>query len=58
VIDADDLPPDPDPDDVPEDLRLLHTLDHGVVTVLCHDGASHDGLALTPSLFAHARRLE
>ena len=51
-----ELPPDPDWDDVPEELVLLSGLDHGQVTVLCEDGVSQDVLVVVPSLFA--RRLE
>ena len=58
VTDSDELPRDPDWDDVPEELRLLAGLDHGVVAVLCEDGVSQDTLVVVPALFAHARRLE
>ena len=57
MTDIDDLPLDPDWDDVDDDLRILRGLDHGVVTVLCEDGVSHDALVIVPGLFAHARRL-
>lgn len=55
--DPDDLPVDPDLDDVDDDLRILHGRDRGVVRVLCEDGVSHDALVIVPGLFAHARRL-
>jgi hypothetical protein len=56
VIDLDDLPPDPDWDDVPGDLRILAGLADPVV-LTCEDGVSRDRLVVVPSLHAHARRL-
>ena len=53
---GDDLPVDPDWDDVPEELRLLAGLGNPV-TVICEDGVSQDALVIAPGLFAHARRL-
>lgn len=55
---TDDLPRDPDWDDVPEELVLLSELHHGRVKVVCEDGVSDDVLAVVPGLFGHARRLE
>lgn len=57
MTDTDGLPADPDLDDVDDDLRILHGLNHGVVTVICEDGVSHDALVIVPGLFGHARRL-
>lgn len=54
----DDLPLDPDWDAVPEDLRILAGLNHGIVTVVCEDGVSQDALVIVPGLFGHAQRLE
>jgi hypothetical protein len=53
----DDLPADPDLDDVDDDLRILQGVDYGIVRVLCEDGVSHDALVVAPPLHAHARRL-
>lgn len=55
-VDDDDMPVDPDWDDVPDGLRLLAGLDHGQVTVQA-DGVSRDSLVIVPGLFGHARRL-
>lgn len=52
------LPPDPDLDDVPEELRLLAGLDHGQPTVISEDGVGPMALAIVPGLFGHARRLK
>jgi hypothetical protein len=53
----DELPRDPDWDDVPEELQLLSGL--GPVTVLDEDGVSRgDQLVIVPGMFGHARRLE
>jgi hypothetical protein len=49
------LPRDPDWDDVPSDLQLLAGL--GPVTVIEPDGVSREQLVIVPSMFAHARRL-
>jgi hypothetical protein len=57
VIDRDELPADPDLDDVPEELRLLDGLG-GRVVVLDEDGVGPATLVIVPSLFAHARRLQ
>jgi hypothetical protein len=54
---TDELPRDPDYDDVPEALLLLSELNHGQVTVLSDDGVSRDTLVVVPGLFGHARRL-
>lgn len=53
----DELPVDPDWDDVPEELALLAGLGNPV-PVICDDGVSQDTLVVVPSLFAHARRLQ
>ena len=53
----DELPRDPDWDDVPEDLVLLANLEHGQPLVLSEDGVGRDALVVVPSLFGHARRL-
>lgn len=53
----DELPVDPDWDDVPEELALLAGLSNPV-TLICEDGVSQDTLVVVPGLFAHARRLE
>jgi hypothetical protein len=53
-----ELPPDPDWDDVPEELVLLSALNDGQVVVLDEDGVGPATLVVVPSLFAHARRLE
>jgi hypothetical protein len=55
--DPDELPADPDLDDVPEELRILSGVDHGQVVVLDDDGVSREQLAVVPSVYAHARRL-
>ncbi len=52
---TDELPRDPDYDDVPPELQLLAGL--GPVTVLTEDGVSQDTLVVVPGLFGHARRL-
>ena len=52
-----ELPPDPDWDDVPEELVLLSALNDGQVVVLDEDGVGPATLVVVPSLFAHARRL-
>jgi hypothetical protein len=57
VIEYDDLPRDPDWDDVPEELRLLAGLNGGRVLVLDEDGVGPATLVVVPSLFGHARRL-
>lgn len=54
---SDELPPDPDLDHVPSDLRILAGLNHGQVTVLADDGVSRDTLVLVPSMFAHEHRM-
>jgi hypothetical protein len=56
-IASDDLPRDPDWDDVPTDLKILAGLDKPVIVVE-PDGVSRDTLVIVPGLFAHARRLE
>ena len=53
----DDLPRDPDWDDVPEELTLLAGLGEPVI-VIEPDGVSRDTLVIVPQMFAHARRLE
>ena len=58
MSDDEQLPRDPDWDDVPDDLQLLGGLNHGRVTVLDEDGVSSDSLVIAPGLFGHARRLE
>ena len=55
--DPDDLPRDPDWDDVPEELALLSHLDHGQPMVLDEEGVGVATLVVVPSLHAHARRL-
>jgi hypothetical protein len=57
-FDPDELPPDPDLDDVPMELRLLAGLNAGIVTVISEDGVAHDKLVVVPSLFAWSRRLD
>ena len=58
MIDTDDMPRDPDLDDVPSDLRLLHGLGGGMVNVTHPDGTvTRDALVIVPGLFGHARRL-
>lgn len=52
-----ELPRDPDWADVPTDLRILHGLNHGIVTTLEPDGIGRESLCVVPSLHAHARRL-
>jgi hypothetical protein len=55
--DEDDLPRDPDLDDVPVELQQLAEADG--VTVLSEDGVSTgDTLVIVPGLFGHARRLD
>lgn len=56
--DSDDLPRDPDWDDVPLDLQLLAGLNDGHVTAITEGGVGPAQLVVVPSLFAHARRLE
>jgi hypothetical protein len=51
------LPRDPDWDDVPADVELLAGLGEPVV-VIEPDGVSHDSLVIAPGLFGHARRLQ
>jgi hypothetical protein len=48
---------DPDWDSVPEELRLLAGLNHGIVTVISPDGVSRDRLVVVPGLFGDSRRL-
>jgi hypothetical protein len=55
-VTADDLPRDPDWDDVPEELALLAGLAR--VGVIEPAGASRDVLVIVPGMFGHARRLE
>jgi hypothetical protein len=52
----DDLPRDPDWDDVPSDLQLLHGLGP-TVTLTSEDGVGPATLVIVPGLFGHARRL-
>jgi hypothetical protein len=52
----DDLPRDPDWDDVPEDLQILAGLGP-TVTVRHPDGVDRDQLVIVPGMFGHARRL-
>lgn len=54
----DELPRDPDWDDVPEDLVLLANLEHGQPLVLSPDGFTRDTLVVVPSMFAYARRAQ
>jgi hypothetical protein len=54
VSDDDELPRDPDWDDVPEELALL---DGERVTVIDEDGVGPATLVVVPQMFAHARRL-
>jgi hypothetical protein len=54
--DDEQLPRDPDWDDVPEELTLLSGL--GPVTVLDEDGVCDDLVVIAPGLFGHARRLD
>ena len=54
----DDMPRDPDWDDVPEALRLLAGLDHGRVTAITEDGVGPALLVVVPGMFGHARRLD
>ena len=54
---GDDMPRDPDWDDVPEALRLLAEVDDGRVTVVSEDGVGPAQLVIVPGLFGHARRL-
>jgi hypothetical protein len=51
----DNLPRDPDWDDVPDDLQLIAGL--GRATVIDADGVSRDTLVIVPGLFGHARRV-
>jgi hypothetical protein len=53
------LPRDPDWNDVPSDLVLLHGLGPSVMLV-DEDGESwpHEQLVIVPDLFGHARRLQ
>jgi hypothetical protein len=55
-INSDELPRDPDHDDVPEELELLAGLGQPV-TVLTDDGVGPAALVIVPGLFGHARRL-
>ena len=57
MVDRDDLPRDPDRDNVPEELELLEGLNHGQVITLEPDGVRRETLVIVPGLFAHARRL-
>jgi hypothetical protein len=52
----DELPRDPDLDDVPEELTILAGLGQPV-TVLDEDGVGPAALVIVPGLFGHARRL-
>ena len=52
----DELPRDPDEDDVPEELVLLAGLGP-TVTVIDEDGVGPAELVIVPGLFGHARRL-
>ena len=52
----DDMPRDPDWDDVPEELRLLAGLNGGRVTAITEDGVGPAQLVIVPGMFGHARR--
>jgi hypothetical protein len=54
---GEDLPRDPDMDDVPEDLQLLAGLGP-TVTLTTEDGVGPATLVIVPGLFGHARRLQ
>ena len=55
---GDDMPRDPDWDDVPEALRLLAEVDGGRVTAITEDGVGPAQLVIVPGMFGHARRLD
>jgi hypothetical protein len=56
-VSADDLPRDPDWDDVPEELQLLAESGEPVTVVEPDGSESRAQLVIVPALFAHARRL-
>lgn len=53
----DELPPDPELDAAPEELRLLAGIGDGAAVVISEDGVSTDTVVLVPAVWGHYRRM-